>query len=241
MQLYFIRHGQSENNALYMQSGSFDGRSEDPELTVLGHQQAKKLSDFLRVSEPSRHADDRDLYRPVGFGITHLYCSLMVRAAATGTCIADTLGLPLVAWEDAHEGRGIYLPDQETGERIGMAGHNRAYFEQHYPDLILPDTLGAAGWWNRPAETQEKTLQRAQRFFDDLRERHGDTDDRVAVVSHGGFYNYLMYTILNIPVQIDYWFHLNNAAISRISFRAGGIDLIYLNRFDFLPVEMITS
>ena len=48
MQFYFIRHGQSENNALWERTGSSEGRSEDPELTALGHRQAKRLAQFLR-------------------------------------------------------------------------------------------------------------------------------------------------------------------------------------------------
>ena len=41
MQLYFIRHAQSENNWLFARTGSFDGRHEDPGITHLGQQQAR--------------------------------------------------------------------------------------------------------------------------------------------------------------------------------------------------------
>jgi len=248
MQFYFIRHGQSENNALWKRTGSSKGRSVDPELTRVGRQQSELLAQFLRRADPAlRQAQDtaaavngRDSQNVAGFGITHLYSSLMVRAVATGTAIARALDLPLVAWQDLHERGGIYRKDEETGKRIGQAGHHRAYFEAHYPNLVLPDSLGEAGWWNRPFEEPEQTLPRAQCFWRDLMERHGHTDDRVAVVSHGGFYNDLLAVILNLPERERYWFALKNTAISRIDFDDERIGLVYLNRVDFLPKELVT-
>ncbi len=236
MQLYFIRHGQSENNALWMSTNSHEGRNEDPGLTEVGRRQAEFLAQFL--SQPASASSD--LQNVAGFGITHLYTSLMVRAVATGTIIANALDLPLVAWEDLHEWGGIYLKDEQTDERTGLPGRNRAYFEQHFPDLALPDSLGEEGWWNRPFEEPELRLPRAKRALHDLLDRHGHTDDRVAVVSHGGFYNYLLAVILNLPEREDHWFALNNAGLSRIDFDEEEIRLIYLNRVDFLPKELIT-
>ena len=240
MQLYFIRHGQSKNNALWMSTGAAKGRSEDPGLTEVGRQQAELLAQFLRRADPTVTVNGSDLQNVAGFGITHLYSSLMVRAVATGTIIADALDLPLVAWEDMHEWGGIYLHDEQTNERIGLPGRNRAYFEAHYPDLVLPDSLGEAGWWNRPFEEPELRLPRAKRVLCDLMERHGHTDDRVALVSHGGFFNYLLAAILNLPGREGYRFVLNNAAISRFDFDDENIWLSYLNRVDFLPRELIT-
>ena len=243
MQFYFIRHGQSENNALWKRIGSSRGRSEDPELTKVGQQQTEFVAQFLRRADPPDlqcGGSRGDIQNVAGFGITHLYSSLMVRAVATGTAIAKALDLPLVAWEDLHEWGGIYLYDEQTDERLGLAGRNRAYFEAHYPDFVLPDSLGEAGWWNRPFEEPEQRPTRVKRFWRDLMERHGHTDDRVAVVSHGGFYNYLLAAILSLPDREGYWFALNNAAITRIDFNGERIGLIYLNRVDFLPKELVT-
>jgi len=240
MQFYFIRHGQSENNALWKRTGSSKGRSEDPELTEVGRQQSEFVAQFLRRQDTATTINGRDIQNMAGFGITHLYSSLMVRAVATGAVIARALDLPLVAWEDSHERGGIYLKDEETDERIGQPGKDRAYFEAHYPDFVLPDSLGETGWWNRPFEEPEQRLTRVQRFWRDLMERHAHTDDRVAVVSHGGFYNDLLAAILNLPEGEGYWFALNNAAITRIDFDDERIGLVYLNRLDFLPKELIT-
>jgi 2,3-bisphosphoglycerate-dependent phosphoglycerate mutase len=225
MQFYFIRHGQSENNALWECTDYARVRIEDPGLTEVGRQQAEFVAQFLGRADST---------------LTHLYSSLMLRAVATGAIIAKRLDLPLVAWEDLHERGGIYLEDEQTGEFIGQAGKNRAYFETHYPDFVLPDSLGEAGWWNRPFEEPEQRLTRAKRFWRDLMERHGHTDDRVAVVSHGGFYNDLLAAILNLSETEGYWFALHNAAITRLDLNDERIRLIYLNRVDFLPKELVT-
>lgn len=243
MQLYFIRHGESENNARWTRTGSSVGRSEDAELTDIGRQQAQALAQYL--------ADEDD------FDLTHLYCSLMVRAVATGTAIAEVLDVPLVAWTDLHEEGGIYLKDEASGERLGQPGKTRTYFERTYPDLVLPDSLGEDGWWNRPFEEHEARPARARRVLKELLARHGGTTDRVALVSHGGFYNQFLGALLGFTPRERIWFTLNNTAVTRIDFRrveedvdvadaenpAGPRDLVrvvYTNRVDFLPEELVT-
>jgi 2,3-bisphosphoglycerate-dependent phosphoglycerate mutase len=256
MRFYFIRHAQSENNLLWERTGSSKGRSADPGLTAVGRQQAHLLAEYLRGPEQppvaqaceaqARVPRGRDYQNVTGFGLTHLYTSLMVRAVATGAIVAPALGLPLVTWVDAHESGGIYRKDEQTDGRIGQPGHNRAYFEAHYPDLVLPDSLGKAGWWNRPYEEREQRPARAQRFLRELLERHGHTDDRVAVISHGGYYNHLLAVLLNLPEPEGVWFAMNNAAITRMDFNdrdpegADRVALVYMNRVDYLPRELIT-
>jgi 2,3-bisphosphoglycerate-dependent phosphoglycerate mutase len=241
MQLYFIRHGQSANNLLWDQTGSSTGRSVDAELTQRGQQQAELVAQFLCRPRPPAEAQRNDFYNSAGFGITHLYASLMVRAVATGSIIAKALGLPLVAWEDIHEVGGIYQQDEQTGERIGLPGKTRAYFEVHYPRLVLEGPNRCqTGWWNRPYEEPGQASVRARRFLHDLIERHGEKEDRVAMVSHGAFYNTLLRVILQIPDQSDGWFILNNAAISRLDFCQDRVELVYLNRLDHLSPDLIT-
>ena len=239
MHLYFIRHGQSENNALYKQSGSWVGRSHDPELTAIGRQQAEYLARFL-ASETAVRADDWDPQNTCGFGITHVYSSLMCRAAATGSIVAECLGLPLTAWEHIHEGGGIYLDDAETEDKVGQPGPNRAELASRFPRLQLPATLGAEGWWNRPYEEPEHRPARARRFLDELLSRHGGSEHHVAIISHGGFYNLFLGSLLSLPAQDGKWFELNNAAITRIDFNDWGVALVYMNRVDFLPKDLIT-
>lgn len=242
MQLYFIRHAQSENNRLFAQTGASEGRSDDPGLTPIGQEQALALARFLK--QPPRGApaltSRHDPQNVAGFRLTHLYCSLMVRSIETGSVLARELDLPLVAWEDLHETGGIYRVDRETGEHIGSPGKNRADFEALYPELVLPEWLGAEGWWTRPYESPEQRQARARRLLRDLLDRHGNSDDRVAVISHGGFYNHLLRAMLDLPDSRWLWFSLNNGAITRIDYDDQDTWLSYMNRLDFMPRELVT-
>jgi len=255
MRLYFIRHGQSENNALWDRTGPREERTPDPELTELGHEQARRLARFLADRQPvdqlsaagqTEGAGDglispsRRAARSVdGFDLTHLYCSPMIRAIETGMYVARALGMPLRLWEDVHEVGGIFREDGGMGREIGLPGNERAYVQARYPELVLPDGWGNGGWWNRPFEQREQRILRAQRFFRELECRHGDSDDRVAVISHAGFGNYLLVVALDWPNRGRSGFTLNNASITRIDF-VEHTRVVYTNRTDFLPQTLIS-
>ncbi len=251
MQLYYIRHAQSVNNAIWEATGGSDGRSSDPELTEVGYQQSHYLAQFLKRSNSDYTNLRWDGQNRAGFGITHLYCSLMVRAIATGREVAGELCLPLHALEDIHEEGGIYLRDA-ADMPIGQPGHDRSYFQTCYPELILPESVNPTGWWHRPFETHELRRERARRVIADLLDRHGRTDHRVAWVSHGGFFYQFLSALYDlsepdsltdarIPGPIRrFEFALNNASITRFDFTDQEIILVYLNRVDFLPPELVT-
>ncbi len=238
MRLYLIRHGQSVNNLLWTETQSDKGRSHDPELTTVGYMQAECVGKFLRHELQTR-LPLGGLYNDAGLP-TVLYTSLMTRAVETGRTIARELNVPLVALGEAFEAGGLYLKDELTGERQGMPGPNRAHFELHYPELALPDEVGDGGWYNRPAEAKEERPERARRVWNELLKRHGGTEDIIGLVTHGGFYNHLLAMLLHWENRQDVWFTLNNCAVSRIDLTEHGIAFVYLNRFDFLPPELVT-
>ena len=259
MHLYFIRHGQSENNALWKMMGTSQYRSEDPPLTLLGKKQADAAGLFLSQLSTVEHTKNTIQEN----NITHLYTSLMIRAVETATVINQYLHLPLQAWEVIHECGGIYVDDATSAKPIGLAGKNRTFFETHFPKLYLPQHLNHQGWWNRPYEETHQVIDRAKRFVTDLLKRHGNTDDCVAIISHGDFYQRVMAVLLRAtaynrdfsemttlsnhlqeePIEglpPHYWFIINNAAISRVDFHGDYIEFVYLNRTDFMPKTLIT-
>jgi 2,3-bisphosphoglycerate-dependent phosphoglycerate mutase len=239
MRLYIIRHGQSFNNALWAETGAEKGRSFDPVLTDIGQRQAECAAQFLR-DDLAKYLLQRGAANEAGRP-TRVYTSLMTRAVSTGTIIARALDVPLIALHEAHEIGGLYLEDEITGERTGIAGPNRAHFEEHYPHLTLPETVGERGWWDERAnETDEERITRARRVWQDLRARHGETDDIIALITHGGFYDHLLTAMLDTHHPNHFWFPLNNCAISRIEYSKGNLAVMYHNRFDFLPPELIT-
>jgi 2,3-bisphosphoglycerate-dependent phosphoglycerate mutase len=240
MQLYFIRHGQSANNELWDRTRSSNGRRHDPELTETGIRQAQILGEFLYRHGRRERTQGRDPLNLSGFGITHVYTSLMLRAVATANEVAEALDLPLLVWEDVHEVGGLYLDDESTGEKIGQPGCSRSYYAETYPRMVLPKTLSEQGWWNRPFEVAVERPLRAQRFLADLIRRHGCTQDHVAVISHGDFFNLFLGAVLGIPIPEQFWFSMNNVAITRFDFDASSVTIVYTNRVDHLPRDLVT-
>lgn len=238
MQIYYIRHAQSENNRLWDLTQSANGRLADPDITPAGVRQAHLLADRLKRTPPDRERfDPQNL---TGFGITHLYCSLMLRAVATGAIVARALGLPLLGWTDIHETGGMYTLDTETDARLGEAGHSRAELAARFPELVWPADADPAGWWQRPFEDGDARRPRAERVLAHLVSRHGGTADRVALISHGAFYNHMLRVLLHMPPDPGFWCMLNNTGITRIDFTPEEVRVIYTNHVPHLPLELIT-
>jgi broad specificity phosphatase PhoE len=106
MQLYIIRHAQSTNNALADQRF----RVSDPGLTETGHRQAELLAEHLvhgsgRFTSSTNPAGAAG----IGYGITRLYCSPMLRALQTARPVSHALGLIPEIWIEIHEYGGIWL------------------------------------------------------------------------------------------------------------------------------------
>ncbi|MFK7800261.1 MAG: histidine phosphatase family protein [Anaerolineae bacterium] len=246
MKLYLIRHAESANNAILSSSGDPSGRSPDPEITEIGHKQAALLGKHMAnpAGEPRQHPfeaiDDHH------FGLTHLYCSLMTRSILTSSYIAKECNLQSVAHLDIFERGGIYQqhPDRT---REGLPGPGKGYFEKRFPDLLLPDNLNPTGWYSRPAEEEAPFVDRVKRAAADIRERHADSDDVVGMVVHGDFIDQFVNELMGVerkpknyssPWVANWAFH--NTSLSRIDFRDDSHTILYLNRIDHLPAELIT-
>jgi 2,3-bisphosphoglycerate-dependent phosphoglycerate mutase len=245
MQLYFIRHGQSVNNAGW--GDPHYKESPDPILTEIGIEQAQLLANFLETNQQITREDDWNIQNRYGFGITHLYTSLMERAVHTASYSANRLKVPFEAWE-VHESGGIFGRDGDM-KLQGLPGKPRSFFEKNFPSFQLPDALDESGWWNRPFETEEECQLRADRIWAELlthhSEKEGESEHRVAIVSHGGFFVHLMSAILNhswrtASNDLRSWFLLNNCSISRIDVSNDHVTICYLNRTDHLPGHLIT-
>lgn len=247
MQLYFIRHGQSINNANWEDPNYQE--SPDPILTGNGITQARLVAEHLEIFQPITDAQKWNPHNHYGYGITHIYASLMERAVHTASFTARKLRVPFTAWEEIHESGGIFGRAGEVKGQ-GLPGKPRAWFEAHFPEITLPVNLNGDGWWNnRPFESEENCQLRAQRVWEELLARHGDRDGqseaRIIFVSHGGFFVHFMCAILNLPWRqaahgFKSWFLLNNCSITRIDVRQDDVTLCYLNRTDHLPTHLIT-
>lgn len=243
MKLYIIRHAQSVNNALADQWQ----RVSDPDLTELGYKQAEIVADHLANGFDPEYrfgASDEEttLRRRHSYNITHLYCSAMYRALLTAQPIGKALGLAPQVWVDIHEHGGIFLqsgPDQPV---TGYPGKNCAEILEQFPGYILPDEVTEEGWWNPKwgKEDWSTCHGRASRVAHHLRQR-AESDDNIAVVSHGGFIDVLLKALtFQLPARHIFYHHYNTA-ITRIDFRPDAtIDIRHINRYDHLPPDMLS-
>ena len=239
MRMYFIRHAQSENNLLWDTNHASTGRHEDPGLTPLGLEQAKLLGAYLRDAD-QEFPKNWEVDGRVGFEITHLYTSLMRRTLLTASAVSDALGLEMIGRRDLHECGGIYLDNEETGERDGLPGATLAELKADFPALILPEGDLHTGWWNRAYEERHERFPRARGIIQSMIEMHGGTDDTIALVTHGAFHNALMTVLLGLPEDHTIWISMYNTAITSIDIREDSIGINYVNRTAFLPPEMVS-
>jgi len=248
MQLYYIRHGQSINNA--NESSPEYMQHSDPFLTEVGIEQTEILARYLREKQHITNDKVWNEQNQYGFGLTHIYTSLMERAVATAAPIAYALEtVSFSAWTEIHEEGGIYAREKEDRFN-GLPGKPRSFYEKNFPELKLPDDYNESGWWNRPFESDEERQHRADKVLADLIARHGDREgqpeQRIAFVSHGGFFVRLVSAMLKLSWRqgahgMKSWFFLNNCSISRFDINKDRLIIFYINRTDHLPAPLITG
>ncbi len=248
MQLYFVRHGQSENNAIWEMEEYLSARVDDPRLTEKGERQAEYVAALLASQNPDAPEYWLDTQNRQSFGITHIYCSLMERAVQTGTIIAQRLNLPLVGVPDMHEVGGIYRDIEVDGEMTYSISHGLtpALLASRYPRLQLAESIPEEGWWPGGREERPLRLPRAQRVLEFLKSRHMDTEDRVVVITHGGFFQYLFRALFKIELDnpgtepLPFRTIYNNCGLTRFDFQQDKFLFLYFNRTDFLPDDLLT-
>ena len=246
MRLYLIRHAESANNAVYGTGNQHSGHSPDPEITDPGRRQGQLLGQHFAMSdnEPRQHPYDKS--SEIHYGLTHLYCSLMSRSLLTAQYIADACGLNMVARPDIFEYQGIYEFD-DNGQEMGAEGPGRSYFEKRFPNAHLPEDLTEKGWWNRPVESESEFLIRVESSLNEIQMLHGHTDHNVAMVVHGDYIDQCINHIMGVEripenynnAWVANWvFH--NTSISRIDIVNDSKNVVYLNRIDHLPGDLVT-
>jgi 2,3-bisphosphoglycerate-dependent phosphoglycerate mutase len=240
MKIFFVRHGQSENNAIWADTRSNLNRVADPQLTEKGKKQVEAAADFLfsQFRNTNNKTDDQS-FKYEG-EVTRIYCSFMDRAIQTGLIISQKLAIPLNAHLEIHENGGLYSEDPVTLERTGLPGRNPKELQFKYPELILPKEINPDGWWNRPFEERETRRLRAKSVLSEIKIRYGNSEEILIVITHGGFYNYLLRAAFELKDDTAVWFELFNAAITLVEISEDFINLIYCNRYDFIPKEIIT-
>lgn len=247
MEIYLIRHGQSVNNRLT--EATWHTRTHDPELTEIGQKQAQKVAEYLgtapNLEELVRVPDDSsDRANHYPHTITHLYCSAMYRALQTANPIGKALGLNPTVWLDVHEVGGIHY--EKDGELVVLGGKKRSQILNEFPNYSLPDTVTEDGWYKIALGREDWAgcQARAMRVSSNLimrSENPRTQDDKIAIVSHGGFINALLKALTNIAPnpRLDFWHY--NTAVTRVDLEVGGTMVIrYINRVTHLTPDLLT-
>lgn len=159
----------------------------------------------------------------------------MLRSLETSAPIAEALDLDPEIWIDVHEESGIWLEGKET-----LPGMTRSEIADRFPRVVIPDEIGEEGWWNRARETEAEWLARAQRVADRLWSDYADTDERLVVVSHGGFFKDLISVLIAGGPLSTGVISSRNTSITCLSFVDGVLVVGYLNRIEHLPCEWVT-
>ena len=228
MQVYLIRHAQSENNVLNEES--MHRRKVDPALTEMGYRQRDLLADFLASGRETK--DER-------FEISQLYTSAMYRSLLTAHPLGSGLNLQPQVWLDLHEKGGMF--QRRNGRTSGFNGMTRSAIQSEFPDFGLPDSIRESGWYDAELgmEPETHSLFRAIKVATALRER-AHRDEVIALVSHAGFLDILLKAIFDQlpsrPRTMRYYH--NNTAITRINYQGSRPVLHYMNRLEHLPPDL---
>ena len=204
MPLLLIRHAQSINNSL-----PEDQRSDDPGLTELGREQARRLGERLSAWQPDR-----------------LLTSAFRRTLETTAAVAEASGVRPEVLVDVHEQGGCQAgPSPEVYQ--GRPGMTREQIVNEFGDWTLPEAIDEQGWWKcRGWERPDEAEVRARRVAAELVSEFADCATRVAVVTHGMFKPILVSALLGRPFVGNEWLgDLNNTSVSQLGLSAAGSTL----------------
>ena len=252
MKLFLIRHGESFNNRLededLTQAEYMQRRVADPPLTELGERQADAVAQHLTEARIPEHY--RQYLEPdgVGYGITRLYCSAMLRAMQTAQPIASTLGLSPRVWVDIHEHGGMFEGDPRAAGGPGIhQGMTRSQIAARFPGYQLPAEVSESGWWPGGYEDMDGCNTRAARVATVLRGWANEfieqeAKEHVGLVAHGTFMDALIKALTGqLPNKQIYYSHYNTS-ITRIDFLRDDLTVLrYVNRSEHLAPELLTA
>jgi 2,3-bisphosphoglycerate-dependent phosphoglycerate mutase len=213
MELYLIRHAQSQNNERPQEQ-----RVEDPALTELGHVQAARLGRWIR-----------------SLRLTRLVTSPFLRTLQTAEHLARSTDLVPDVWIDLHELGGCVsgsAPEVMLG-RPGLTGREIA---TQFPTFRIVDPIDGQGWWqSKPYESSEQAAQRARMLLERTRTQFAGSQERVAYVTHGDFKRIFLELFHVEPLGVPF-----NSSVTKVLLAADSIHLQAYNLVEHLPAHWLS-
>ena len=197
LELFYIRHAESAGNTASALISGRDYPVDDPPLTERGAEQAVLLGE--RMSRGTLDA---------------VICSPLIRAVHTAHEIVKR-----------QEGiRAELLPDlMETDTLPGTLGCCAQLLEERFP-LALPcrcEPTPAGGTLAMQPEDFKQKTARGKRCVNYIFSRF-NSGERVAVVSHGGFFGFFMRCALGLPEEDIFRWSINNTSVTKIKLYEDG-------------------
>ncbi|MCP4889686.1 MAG: histidine phosphatase family protein [Planctomycetaceae bacterium] len=222
MQLYLVRHAESENNARPIEL-----RVEDPSITDLGHRQAQHLSEWME-----------------SLTIDTLITSPVRRALQTTRYIAQATGSHVHVWADIFEEGGIYRGHGPTAVE-GGPGLTRQDVIEHVVDsgdhCTLDDSITQEGWWGRDRETPDQAELRSRNVKQRLINTFGSNGNSVVAVIHADLKRRLLIQLLGDPAEAIGLGHLRNTGVTKLVYNGLDWTLDWFNSISHLPNDLITN
>ena len=222
MELYLIRHAESENNARPPYQ-----RVEDPAITAVGRLQADHLARWLETLK----ADV-------------MVTSPFLRTLQTALPVMDATSYPLQVWHDVFERGGCFRGYDETNQSgaLGMGRNEILRLLRPFSSRCeLDDSIEEDGWWGgRERETDHEAEQRAIRVCRrllDLVQHH-----RVVVLLiHADLKRLMLAEMFRGQVDVQQLGPMRNAGITKVNRVDENWQLDYFNSVTHLPAKLITG
>ena len=213
MQLFLIRHAQSQNNALPEAM-----RVEDPPITDIGHQQAKRLSEVLPALE-----------------LTHLITSPFRRTLETTEHLRKAINLTPQVRRELHELGGC-MRGPSVPEMVGAPGMNREEIETEFAGYHVSPEIDGQGWWgSQPYEEYHAAVNRAEKLLARTRDEFAASNARVAYVMHADFKRIFL-ELFHVVPQTPW-----NASLTHVTITPGETRVEDYNNVAHLPEELHTA
>ena len=204
--IYFIRHGESENN---VQPGIAAGANFDAPMTERGHRQSVALGERLRTQ---------------GVEFDRIYSSTLVRAVQTTEGMLKGMGL-----DGAHFDRSEHIIERQIPAWRGKMAADVWSTELRF-------VSAEKGKWFQPAdgESERAVERRAGNWLEDsilnnpeLLKTSGK--QTIAIVSHGVTIRSLLHFITNWDSAFIRRTEVHNTSISRFRFGKSGWSVVTIN------------
>ncbi|WP_161604373.1 histidine phosphatase family protein [Roseiconus nitratireducens] len=222
MQLYLIRHAESQNNArpTYL-------RVEDPEITPVGRLQAQHLADWLATLK-----------------IDAMITSPFLRTLQTALPILTATQVNLDVWHHVFERGGCFRGHDETNF-AGAMGMGRAHILRLLAEFErrcrLEASIDDSGWWGgRDRETDQEAEQRAKRICDRLLSTF-QNGEVVVLLIHADFKRLMLTEMIGETIDVTGLGPMRNAGITKLNRIDERWQLDYFNSVTHLPAKLITG